>query len=530
MRLKSSPPIPPYRKVSRTLLAGVAAWLLLSLACNYPGLPTRQPGLSGEDLRATIEAPAASAGQVPTSVPGITMTSPAPTPPSTPAAAAGVSKLSPPESDGSVFRYRVQSGDTLPALASHFGVSPDQIGASQALPAEALLPPGQLLEIPVVLGDYLDARPLLPDSEVIFSPSAADFDIGEYVRQAGGYLSTFQETVQGETLSGVEIVERTAVELSINPRLLLALLEYRSGWVRGRPQNVDEAHPLGLFVPDNRGLSRELSIAATQLNVGYYGWRLGTLTEIKFQDGRRGRLAPGLNAGSAALQHLFARISKSDPWREALYGSRNFLVVYTDMFGDPWERAARVEPLFPDNVAQPALELPFRTGERWSFTGGPHASWNTGTPNGALDFSPVTGEGACAPSSAWVTASAAGVVTRSENAIVVIDLDGDGHEATGWTLLYMHVPDKDRIQAGARVEVNQPIGHPSCERGRSTGTHVHIARKYQGEWLPAAGALPFNLSGWEAQAGKRIYEGELVKDGQSVFANPGGPQTSIIIR
>jgi hypothetical protein len=59
---------------------------------------------------------------------------------------------------------------------------------------------------------------------------------------------------------------------------------------------------------------------------------------------------------------------------------------------------------------------------------------------------------------------------------------------------------------------------------------VHIARKYQGEWLPAAGALPFNLSGWLAKAGARIYEGELVKDGRSVFANPGGSHTSIIIR
>lgn len=524
MRLRSTTPIPPHRKAPRFLLAGLVAWFLLSLACNYPGLLARPPGLSGEDLRATLEAQAAPTGQTP--APGETLPSPLPTP----AASAGLSKLSTPESDGTVFRYRVQSGDTLPALAGRFGVSADQIQSSQALPAESLLPPGLLLEIPVVLRDTLDPRPLLPDSEVIFSPSAADFDIGEYIRQSGGYLASFHETIQGESLSGEEIVERVAIELSVNPRLLLALLEYRSGWVRGRPQSVDEAHPLGLFVPDNRGLYKELSIIATQLNVGYYGWRQGTLTEVKFQDGRRGRLAPGLNAGSVALQHLFARIAKWDPWQAALYGPENFLAVYAEMFGDPWERAARVEPLFPDKVTQLTLELPFRASERWSFTGGPHASWNTGTPAGALDFSPVTGEAACAPSSAWVTASAAGLVTRSADAIVVIDLDGDGHEATGWTLLYMHIPEKDRVPAGAWVEVDQPIGHPSCERGRSTGTHVHIARKYQGEWLPAAGALPFNLSGWQARAGARIYAGELVKDGRSVFANPGGPQTSIIIR
>jgi hypothetical protein len=55
-------------------------------------------------------------------------------------------------------------------------------------------------------------------------------------------------------------------------------------------------------------------------------------------------------------------------------------------------------------------------------------------------------------------------------------------------------------------------------------------RKYNGEWLPADGPLPFVLSGWEVEEGKRIYEGYLLKDGQTVSANPGGSHTSIIIR
>jgi murein DD-endopeptidase MepM/ murein hydrolase activator NlpD len=129
-----------------------------------------------------------------------------------------------------------------------------------------------------------------------------------------------------------------------------------------------------------------------------------------------------------------------------------------------------------------------------------------------------------------VTASAPGVVTRSDHNLLALDLDGDGFEGTGWVLLYLHLDERDLPAPGSRVNADDPLGHPSCERGRATGTHVHIARRYNGEWLPAAGPLPFVLSGWEVKTGARLYEGELVKDSQVVSANPGGSHTSIIVR
>ncbi len=36
--------------------------------------------------------------------------------------------------------------------------------------------------------------------------------------------------------------------------------------------------------------------------------------------------------------------------------------------------------------------------------------------------------------------------------------------------------------------------------GEVTGTHVHIARKYNGEWILADGPLAFNLEGWITHA------------------------------
>jgi hypothetical protein len=86
------------------------------------------------------------------------------------------------------------------------------------------------------------------------------------------------------------------------------------------------------------------------------------------------------------------------------------------------------------------------------------------------------------------------------------------------------------VPIGTWLSVNDRIGHASCEGGSATGKHVHIARKYHGEWLAADGPIPIVLSGWRVIMGERPYLGKLVKGNQEVVANPGGPQSSIIQR
>jgi hypothetical protein len=200
------------------------------------------------------------------------------------------------------------------------------------------------------------------------------------------------------------------------------------------------------------------------------------------------------------------------------------------MFADPWQRAALVEPMFTPGMVQPSLELPFLSGLRWSLTAGPHEAWRTGSPRGALDLAPVTGEPECSVSARWATAVAPGGIVRSDRSAVVLDLDGDGFEGTGWTILYYHIAEKERIAAGMQVNLDDPVGHPSCEGGRTTGTHLHIARKYNGEWIAADGPLPFVMSGWRAYADERNYYGELRKGDQVAVASPVGPRTSIVER
>jgi hypothetical protein len=112
--------------------------------------------------------------------------------------------------------------------------------------------------------------------------------------------------------------------------------------------------------------------------------------------------------------------------------------------------------------------------------------------------------------------------------LIELDLDGDGDSRTGWVMLYLHLGKLDRISLGREVETGDRVGHPSCEGGESTGSHIHIARKYNGEWIPAAGVIPFNLENWIAEEGSQEYLGTLIRFGEVVTASAVSEEKSLI--
>jgi murein DD-endopeptidase MepM/ murein hydrolase activator NlpD len=110
-----------------------------------------------------------------------------------------------------------------------------------------------------------------------------------------------------------------------------------------------------------------------------------------------------------------------------------------------------------------------------------------------------------------VVAVADGYIVRAEDGSVVQDLDNDGYEQTGWTVLYMHIESRDRVQPNTYVYAGERIGHPSCEGGVSNATHLHLARRYNGEWIPADGSLPFVMDGWVSSGNGILYDGYLTR-------------------
>jgi LasA protease len=277
------------------------------------------------------------------------------------------------------------------------------------------------------------------------------------------------------------------------------------------PQNVD--YPLGFYDNYYQGLYRQLAWTANNLNRGYYLWRVNALSTLPLSDGSYVPLDPTINAGTAAVQH-FLSLYNNRPFWDSDVSESGFFQTYNKLFGYPFNYD--IPALVPANLSQPAMQLPFEAGAVWSFTGGPHGGWDSGSAWAALDFAPPGEALGCVTSDAWVVAVANGWIVRAENGAVVQDLDNDGYEQTGWNILYMHVETRDRIQPNTYVYAGERIGHPSCEGGISNGTHLHLARKYNGEWIPADGNFPFNLDGWISSGNGIEYDGYLTR-GETVY-------------
>jgi LysM repeat protein len=121
--------------------------------------------------------------------------------------------------DSAPLLYYTQAGDTLPVIAIRFGVDIDDINSPDGdLPTTGLLTPNTLLVIPHMLVNTTSPTKIIPDSELVYSPSAVDFDVDAYVNEAGGYLSRYREWLGStEWTTGAKIVSRIATENSINP-------------------------------------------------------------------------------------------------------------------------------------------------------------------------------------------------------------------------------------------------------------------------------------------------------------------------
>jgi murein DD-endopeptidase MepM/ murein hydrolase activator NlpD len=426
-------------------------------------------------------------------------------------------------------QYIVQSGDTLGQISDRFSVSVEEIAEASEIENINVLEVGQTLIIPapepVTRGSSFK---IIPDSELVAGPVTAYFNVPDFVYSQEGYLGRHEEIVDEQTLTGFQIVQRISQDYSVNPRLLLALLEYQSGWVtNSNPRTSTLTYTLGWQDPAKEGLYRQLAWAANELNRGYYLWRVNALGTWVLADGSVVPIDPTINAGTAAVQYFFSQLYDREIWERSI-AEEGLFAIYRDLFGYPFDYS--YEPLLPSGLSQPAMQLPIEADVEWAYTGGPHGGWGDGSAWAALDFAPYGEPLGCIQSDAWVVAIADGLIVRADNGAVVQDLDGDGAEQTGWAVLYMHIETRERVEVGTYLQAGEKIGHPSCEGGVSSGTHLHLARRYNGEWIPADQGLPFNLDGWISSSTGAEYEGVLRKDDRFVVAESGQSPDSVIQR
>jgi len=413
--------------------------------------------------------------------------------------------------------YTVQSGDTLGTIAEKFDVTISFIANSNSIYSWNWIAVGQELVLPAPdSGDISPDFKIIPDSELVNGPRSINLDCNAIAERYDGYLTQYAEMVDGKLRTGPEIIEYVAALYSVNPRLLLAVLEYQSGWLTKGNSGIDQVqYPAGNIDPWRVGLYYQMSWTANTLNNGYYLWKEGLIAGVTTQDNIFIPASPTVNAGTFAVQHLFSKLYDQEDWIDVVTKT-GFFATYEELFGYPFAWA--FEPLIPSDLEQPPLQLPFEEGVIWNFTGGPHNGWDSGSAWAALDFSPPMYYSGCYTSYDWVVAVADGFITHSEMGAVIQEIDGDGYPEIGWTILYMHIAQDGRVEVGQYVKAGERIGHPSCEGGISTGTHLHIARRYNGEWILADGDVPFVMDGWKPVGTGVMYNGYLQNNGTIVEA------------
>lgn len=441
-------------------------------------------------------------------------------------------------------QHIVQPGDTLSSIAATYNTTLDTLLELNQIPNPDLIAAGQIIELPPPPDQVTPDQRLLTDGLLVNGPASSGFNVAAFVAAQTGYIRMASDTVPtsradglgvNELLTGAEVVARIAQEFGVDPRLLLALLEYRAGWLSNAnpaPELID--YPMisqeVSGAVDRKGLYRQLAWTANELNRGYYGWKYDNRRILEFETGQRLQIAPDLNAATVGLQYMLHLANIFERWQQDV-SMNGFYAVYARYFGDPL--LATVPDPLTGITPQPELTLPFTSGETWFFTGGAHGGWGSGSAWSAIDFAPPderTSGGLCYVSDFVTRAVAPGLIVRSDKGVVVLDLDGDGNELTGWTILYLHQATEGRVAAGTMVQTGDVIGRPSCEGGFSTATHMHIARRYNGEWVPAHcplcsadQAVPrMTLGGWSVIAlPGQEYQGFLERNGETRTAEQG---------
>jgi LasA protease len=347
---------------------------------------------------------------------------------------------------------------------------------------------------------------ILADGQFVFGPNVGSFDTDKFLRSLNSPL-----------LPHATILEDKASYYSINPRVVLTILEIQSGSVTGKSKSVDLEHVVGY--EDVTGHNEQLEMLIKDM-VRYFYARLYnklSLTDdqliLNLSTGEQVQLEANTNAGTLAILAVLAPLSSEAQWQDLISAEdkHGFVQTWLRLFpeSDPLDNSNQI--VSPAAPPADLLKLPFACGDNWSFSGGPH-EWdgcNGGDPRSAVDFAP--GVAGCAiPPDRWITSPADGTVSQVSCGGCQVYINHSG----GWGTRFYHVANA-QVGAGQPVGKDQHIGNPSCKPaqggpcggcpGDATGTHVHYDLMYNGAFYAMEGAA---LEGWIVH-GTSCYNGYL---------------------
>jgi len=367
---------------------------------------------------------------------------------------------------------------------------------------------------------------ILSDGQFVFGPNVEGFDLELYLNENAPHLLPIYD----------DLFFR-AVYASINPKVILTLIEMRTGLVSDTA--ADESQVQNPFGMTTVGVSAQLKEVTGILSEWYY-YHLLEITPLPIAqrdvhqlgptDSSSVTLPPETNAATFAVAKALAVVGdsslvKADSLITALDNSQasGFFQTYLRLFpGDDPLDATNVINL-SESPPSDIFQFPFLVGEDWSFNG--VHGWGGSSPDmSSIDF--VRGEWHLSwgedVSNTWVVAAAAGKATRRAQCWLEVE------HSDGWKTNYYHL-ENPQVDTGDFVTHNQRLANYANTKAEANclnpddynpGAHLHFSLRHNGAYVPISGTL---LSGWTVYAGSSAYSSDtyMERDGQKVCAYSG---------
>ncbi|MEZ0395395.1 MAG: CARDB domain-containing protein, partial [Anaerolineales bacterium] len=383
---------------------------------------------------------------------------------------------------------------------------------------------------------------VLSDGQFVYGPNVNGFDLTAWLEANAPHLLPYAADLEG-----------FASYASLNPRLLLALMELRTGLVSNLA--ADPANPFGW---PQSGFEAQVQAAAEVLTSAYYlhlhrysalDPAERSLPPLPLPDGSELTLAPEVNAGTYAVLAFLAQTETADSLPAAL---ESLPAVWAVLFpaDDPLDESNQV--YIPGSLAAQStpppsmLQLPYQRGEAWRFWGVHHNMGYTGTDASSIDFTNEWRYWICpdplndcmegyapydlspypirAAHSGWITTIAGnkwGITAPCQATIYT------NYDRTGWATRYYHLENVQATPGAPPVPIaqNAILGYMAdtkkealCNGGASSGHHVHFSLMYNGAFVPIDGTA---LTGWVIHP-QYDASGNLVPYGSETYLSRGG--------
>ncbi|MCF2825951.1 MULTISPECIES: M23 family metallopeptidase [unclassified Pseudoalteromonas] len=285
----------------------------------------------------------------------------------------------------------------------------------------------------------------------------------------------------------LEVLLHYAGYASINPKLLLALMELESG-VISNPDKQSLSAPFGKLSHE-QGFDAQVKDVALNLSARYYAFQ-------KLRDEGKAKKLPAVNEATVALADLTHTSANKllDTYQTLFNGESLALKADRNIAFSEWASTQAV------SAASFSMSFPWPSGYAW-YSGGAHSNTGSGYPYSSLDFN--NGSGGWGSNTPWVQAAHGGTVTRYSACNIRVT------HSSGYSTQYYHMESLqyntgDVISAGAWLgRYADDKATALCQGGQSTGPHVHFSLLYNGGHISLHN---WYISGYRIDVGNSNYD------------------------